>query len=98
MYLLDTNTLIYFFKGMGRVSDRLLSVPPGEIFIPSLTVYEIETGIAKSKHPERLQRNLESFLVMVSVLPFGFHEAKSAARIRAHLSDSIPQIWRASQA
>jgi hypothetical protein len=27
MYALDTNSLIYFFKGTGRVAERLLRVP-----------------------------------------------------------------------
>ena len=27
-YVLDTNTLIYFFKGEGRVAQRLLAIPP----------------------------------------------------------------------
>jgi len=31
MYLLDTNTLIYYFKGMGNVSHNLLSQPPQNI-------------------------------------------------------------------
>jgi len=31
MYLLDTNTLIYFFKGMGNVADILLAKSPKDI-------------------------------------------------------------------
>lgn len=31
MYLLDTNTLIYFFKNQGQVAGRLLSVPPTKL-------------------------------------------------------------------
>ena len=85
MYLLDTNTLIYFFKGQGRVAQNVLSVAPGETFLPYIAVYEIQTGIAKSKHPEKLRQDLENFLAMVSVLPFGLAESRSAARIRAHL-------------
>jgi len=27
-YVLDTNTLIYFFKGEGRVAQHLLAIPP----------------------------------------------------------------------
>jgi hypothetical protein len=34
-YCLDTNTLIYFFKGQGDVSNRLLATPPREIAIPA---------------------------------------------------------------
>jgi len=91
MYLLDTNTLIYFFKGLGKVPERLLAVPPGEIAVPSVTVFEIETGIAKSRQPERLRQDLDDLLTMVTVLPFGMPEAISAAKIRAGLeSAGIP--------
>jgi tRNA(fMet)-specific endonuclease VapC len=30
MYILDTNTLVYFFKGVGNVAQNLFAVsPPG---------------------------------------------------------------------
>lgn len=85
MYLLDTNTLIYFFKGLGRIPERMLAAAPGEIVLPSITVYEIETGITKSKQPEMLRKDLDDLLSMINVLPFGMPEARSAARIRAYL-------------
>ena len=31
MFLLDTNTLIYFFKGIGKVADRLLATAPSAL-------------------------------------------------------------------
>mgnify|MGYP000706955620 CR=1 FL=1 len=85
MYLLDTNTLIYFFKGQGRVSKRMLATAPKEIAVPSVTVFEIETGIAKSKQQERRRKDLDDFLAMVTVLPFGLPESKTAASVRANL-------------
>jgi tRNA(fMet)-specific endonuclease VapC len=48
VFALDTNTLIYFFKGLGRVSQTLLALAPTEIAIPSVVAYELELGIAKS--------------------------------------------------
>ncbi len=36
MFALDTNTVIYFFKGLGRVGDRLLFTRPSEIAIPAV--------------------------------------------------------------
>lgn len=48
MYVLDTNTLIYFFKGVGNVSDSLLKNPPNRIGIPTIVLFELEVGIAKS--------------------------------------------------
>lgn len=51
MFALDTNTLIYYFKGMGGVAARLGGCTPSEIGIPIVVVYELETGIAKSQQP-----------------------------------------------
>ncbi len=45
MYILDTNTLIYFFKGMGRVVEHLMSVPPMDIGLPAIVLFELQVGI-----------------------------------------------------
>ncbi len=85
MYVLDTNTLIYFFKGMGDVADKLLTTPPKEIAIPSVVLYELEYGIAKSNSPEKRQAQLNEFCSVVEVLPFNNKEAHCSALIRASL-------------
>ncbi|MBI9083210.1 MAG: type II toxin-antitoxin system VapC family toxin [Desulfobacterales bacterium] len=85
MFVLDTNTLIYFFKGEGRVAERLLSVSPQEIGLPSMVLFELEVGIAKSTRPEKRTRQLEEMLALIQVLPFGLEEARCAALIRAEL-------------
>ena len=85
MYILDTNTLIYFFKGLGRVADNLLSVSPKDIGIPSVVLYELEYGIAKSSSPKKRMKQLEELCALVEVLTFGNEEAKTSATIRAAL-------------
>lgn len=85
MYVLDTKTLIYFFKGMGEVPKRLLAVSPKEIGIPTVVIYELEYGIAKSSSPKKRQQQLEHLCSNVNLLPFGRAEAKLAASIRAKL-------------
>jgi tRNA(fMet)-specific endonuclease VapC len=85
MFALDTNTLIYFFKGIGSVGERLLGCAPAEIAIPAVVVYEIETGIAKSTEPERRRVQFDRLLDVVSVLPFDQTAAARAAGIRAVL-------------
>ncbi len=85
MYVLDTNTLIYYFKGMGRVGERLLAHSPQEIGIPALVLYELEVGLAKSIAPEKRRRQLADMLMVVAMLPFGAAEARQAAQIRATL-------------
>ena len=85
MYVLDTNTLIYFFKGKGRVADHLFLIPPKDIGIPSIVLFELEVGIAKSEYPVKRREQLKSITDIVNILPFGYKEAKTAANIRAKL-------------
>lgn len=85
MYVLDTNTLIYFFKGMGKVADKLLATPPKDIAIPAIVLYELKVGIKKSTSPRKRQDQLKKLIDLVTVIPFGEKEAESAASIRAKL-------------
>jgi tRNA(fMet)-specific endonuclease VapC len=84
-YVLDTNTLIYFFKGMGNIQRQLLSLPPNEIGIPTIVLFELEVGIAKSSSPRKRISQLKEFTDTVNIIPFGMAEAKTAAQIRAKL-------------
>ena len=85
MYILDTNTLIYFFKGMGNVAEHLLSTSPKDIGIPAVVLYELEYGIARSTSPRKRMKQVEDVCSLVEVLPFGADEAMASAKIRAAL-------------
>ena len=85
MFILDTNTLIYFFKGMGKVADRMLENIPKSIGIPTIVLFELEVGIAKSSAPQKRQSQLRSLASVVNILPFRADEARIAATIRADL-------------
>ncbi len=85
MFLLDTNTLIYFFKGRGKVAERLFATPPRDVAISSVSLYELEVGIAKSAQPTKRRRQLDTFLALVSVLPFDGSAARAAASVRVDL-------------
>ena len=85
MFVLDTNTLIYFFKGEGNVGERLLSKSPKEIAIPSIVLYELETGIRKSNYPSKRITQLKNLTSIIKILPFGIEEAQISAKIRAEL-------------
>jgi tRNA(fMet)-specific endonuclease VapC len=85
MFVLDTNSLIYFFKGQGRVAERLLATPPSEIGIPAIVLYELEVGIAKSSFAKKRRKQLAELVDLVNLLPFGEVEARSAAVLRAAL-------------
>lgn len=85
MYMLDTNTLIYFFKDMGNVTTQLLTRSPSEISIPSTVIYELHVGLAKSDQPQKRATQLNTLLQQVHINNFTLKEAKVAAHIRAEL-------------
>ncbi|MCB1585357.1 MAG: type II toxin-antitoxin system VapC family toxin [Xanthomonadales bacterium] len=87
MYLLDTNILIYFFKGAGNVASKILSVSPKEISISSITLLEIELGIAKSNSPEKRMKQLQDLCSVIEVIPFAEKESKASATLRATLEN-----------
>ena len=85
MFALDTNTLIYFFQGAGRVAEQFLAVAPAEIAVPSVVVFELEIGIARSSQPARRRAQLDELLSVVSVLPLDGKAARKAADIDSAL-------------
>ncbi len=70
---------------MGRVTSNLLSIEPENIGIPSIVMYELRTGIAKSKDQKKRSEQLIELCSMVDILPFGDDEASYSAEIRADL-------------
>ena len=84
-YLLDTNTVAYFFKGKGRVAERLMSVAPSAVFVSTVSICELLVGIAKSAQARKRRRQLDQFTSAVTVLDFSLLEADACARLRAKL-------------
>jgi len=85
MYLLDTNTVIYFFKGIGNVAPRLLDVPPAEVAISTITLFELHVGIEKAGAPAARLQQLDHFVSFVRLVDFTQREAAAAAELRAEL-------------
>ncbi len=85
MYILDTNTLIYYFKGQGQVAQNIANVSPQEIGISTIVLFELQVGIAKSTSPAKRTQQLQQLLSRVNVVPFDRDCALAAATIRAQL-------------
>ena len=85
IYVLDTNTVGYFFRGEGRVGQRLLATPPRDIAVPAIVTYELRYGVARVPKSRRLAEQLEALLGWVTVLPFDDAVSQVAARIRVQL-------------
>lgn len=88
MYALDTNTVSYLLKGVGRVGERFLATPPTRIGIPSVVLFELEFGLVRSSRGEKRRNELGELLAHVAIMPFGPGEARAAALIRHELERS----------
>ena len=84
-YLLDTNTLIYYFKGLGNVKERLLVCQPSEIVLSSVVYYELQVGILKSTSPQKRIAQLAILTNQVSWVDFDEKSAEATAQIRVEL-------------
>lgn len=82
MYLLDANTLIYFFKQQGQVAAHLKNVVASQIAIPSIVLFQLEYGVLRSTRPELQRKGIDATLKVYSVLSLDDNAAKSAAWIK----------------
>jgi len=85
MYVLDTNTLIYYFKGQGQVAENFANVSAQEISIPTIVLFELQVGIAKSNSPAKRTQQLQELMSRVNLVLFDREAALGAAKIRAEL-------------
>ncbi|WP_414551455.1 type II toxin-antitoxin system VapC family toxin [Anabaena sp. CCY 0017] len=85
MYVLDTNTLIYYFKGQGQVAQNLANVSAQEIIVPTIVLFELQVGIAKSTSPGKRSQQLQQLVSRVKLVAFDRDAALAAATIRAQL-------------
>ena len=87
MWILDSNTISYYFRGDARVVSRLQALRPAEVGVPAVVEYELRYGLLRLP-PEaaapRLQA-LEQLLAPVQLLPFDSECAACAARLRVAL-------------
>ena len=88
MHFLDTNTLIYFFKGQGRVAERLLATVPSALGVPAPVLYELEYGLARSNAPDKRRAQLAEFLRSTRLIDFDAACAQAAGALRAELESA----------
>ena len=86
MYLLDTNICIYIIKKKPLdVLTILKTKSKTDIYISSITIAELEYGIAKSQFPEKNKIALIEFLSIFNILPFDDTDAVEFGKIKADL-------------
>jgi tRNA(fMet)-specific endonuclease VapC len=85
-YMLDTNICIYIIKKKPTdVIERFRQTPISQIGISSITLSELEYGVAKSSKPDQNQFALAQFLAPMEILPYDDEAAQQYGRLRALL-------------
>jgi len=86
MWMLDTNICIYIIKRKPlQVLERLRALEVSEVAISSLTLAELEFGVAKSGRPRENSDALAAFIAPLEILPFDEAAASAYGPIRAAL-------------
>lgn len=87
-YMLDTNTCIYIIKKKPTdVLERFRQTRISQVGISSITLSELEYGVAKSSQPERNQIALAQFLAPLEIPSYGDDAATHYGRLRAYLEN-----------
>ncbi len=85
-YLLDTDICIYAIKKHPpRVIERFKRHSPGDIAISTITLFELQYGVEKSRQRSRSGQALSRFLSPLRLLSLDSEGALEAATIRAQL-------------
>ncbi len=87
MWVLDSNTISYYFRGDPQVVSRLQALPPAQIGVPAIVEYELRYGLLRLAPEAAAPRlaALATLLQPMQKLPFDSECAAHAARIRAEL-------------
>jgi tRNA(fMet)-specific endonuclease VapC len=85
-FMLDTDTCIYIIKKKpSTVLRQLAAHSIGDIGISSITLAELQYGVAKSRYVQRNQQALSEFMVPFEITGFDEKAAEYYGSIRADL-------------
>lgn len=87
MLALDSNTISYYFRGDPLVVSRLQALPPSEVAVPAVVIYELRYGLLRLPAAAAQPRldALDKLLRPLQVLAFDAACANEAASIRCAL-------------
>jgi tRNA(fMet)-specific endonuclease VapC len=87
-HLLDSNTCIDHLRhgAASKVTPKLLSAPPGSVYLCSIVVGELLFGACRSAQPAVTLAKVRTFCAGYVSLPFDDRAADEYSQIRAHLT------------
>lgn len=85
-FMLDTNICIYLIKRKSqKIIEHLEKHTAGEIGISSITLAELQCGVAKSQHRKQNRIALEEFVLPLEIASFDEKAAETYGLIRSQL-------------
>lgn len=84
IYLLDTNTVSYYLRGIPATVKHIQAHKPSALAISAISVMELAYGVEK-RQSVTLATAVQNFISAVQVLPFDQDAAKQAGVVRASL-------------
>ncbi len=85
-FMLDTNTCIYLIKQKPqKVLQHFKAHSIGDIGISSITLAELEYGVAKSQHVQKNQLALYEFILPLEIAPFDENASETYGAVRSML-------------
>jgi tRNA(fMet)-specific endonuclease VapC len=91
-YLLDTNICVYLIKKRpSEVLKRFRQHSPQDVTISTITIFELQYGVEKSRYRQRSEDALAKFLLPLNLINLDRSSAIEAATIRAQLEkEGVP--------
>lgn len=83
--LLDTDTVVELLRGDAAIQRRSRSRPAKTLGISTVTLYELQVGVEKSRDAATHRKLLDDALAPFAILPFDDPASLEAAKIRAGL-------------
>jgi tRNA(fMet)-specific endonuclease VapC len=85
-FMLDTDICIYLIRKKPlQVLEKLKKLSIAEVAISSITLAELEYGVARSSKPEQNSEALQAFVAPLEIVPFDDRAACRYGEIRAWL-------------
>ena len=85
MCSLDSNILIYFFRGTGHVADHLRRHAASIIRIPTPALFELAYATAKSSRPMQQRAGIDAVMQRFESVPLNYASARQAGVLRQSL-------------
>jgi tRNA(fMet)-specific endonuclease VapC len=88
-FMLDINICIYLIKKKSsNILKHIKRYSVGDIGISSITLAELQYGVAKSRHIDKNRRALNEFLLPLEIALFDEKAAEAYGFIRASLENA----------